>query len=414
MTTGTLSEKKSALTLLILAGSVLLASLGISIASVAQPLLSQVFSAPLAVIKWVVLGYLTAVTVSIVFAGRCADRWGYRQVLLSGLMLFTLASIGCVLASTLSELIWARVIQGVAAAILMALPMAMIRDVVAKERTGSAMGLLGTVSALGTALGPSLGGGLIEAFGWQAAFIVLFVIAVLLLILACWALPIAPVHMPAITGSSDWLGLALLRDRLIASSMTANFLVTCVLMSTLVVGPFYLLFGLRLEQTTVGLVMAVGPITAALFGIPAGRLTDKFGTRRMMNLGLAHMIFSLLCLALLPRYFHVGGYILSLMLLTPGFQLFLAANSTAVMLAAKEQQRGTLSGLLGLSRNLGFMAGASIMATLFAIALGEGEIANQPIQAIGDAFTTTFLAAGGMALLALMILIIGRGLTCRT
>lgn len=459
--TVTAIRKKRLFTLITLAGSVLLASLGISIASVALPTLSQVFPAPVSSIQWVVLGYLMAVTISIASAGRCGDVWGHRRVLITGLIIFTLASIACALATNLSALIAARLVQGGGAAILMALPLSIIRDVVEKERTGLAIGLLGTVSALGTALGPSLGGVLIDEFGWRAAFALLAGISTLLLGLSFRALPATEARLRQTRRSMDWLGLALLtltlgayalltsgsaislpwregtmllvcvvalalfvmvearvsmplvpvsllRDRLIVSSLATNFLVTTVLMSTLVVGPFFLFFGLQLNQTSVGLVMAVGPITAALFGIPAGRLTDKFGTSRIMFVGLVQMALSLLCLAFLPRCLGVWGYILSLMLLTPGFQLFLAANSTAVMLAAKEEQRGILSGLLGLSRNLGFMTGASVMVTLFGAALGKRDIAALPTAAIGDAFATTFLAAAAMVFLAIVIFGIAR------
>lgn len=94
----------------------------------------------------------------------------------------------------------------------------------------------------------------------------------------------------------------------------------------------------------------------------------------MLAAGLAEMMLGLVCLAYLPRLFGVAGYVAALILLTPGFQLFLSANNTAVMAGAGEKQRGMLSGLLGLSRNLGLMTGASVMATFFAVSVGTEEI----------------------------------------
>jgi hypothetical protein len=87
--------------------------------------------------------------------------------------------------------------------------------------------------------------------------------------------------------------------------------------------------------------------------------------------GLAEMMVGLICLAFLPRFFGVAGYVAALVVLTPGFQLFLAANNTAVMASAGEKQQGMLSGLLNLSRNLGFMTGASVMTTFFAVSVGR-------------------------------------------
>ena len=97
---------------------------------------------------------------------------GRRRLLLGGIGVFTLASALCGLAPTLGLLIGARALQGLGAAIMMALTMAFVGETVAKEKTGSAMGLLGTMSAIGTAMGPSLGGMLIGGFGWRAIFLI--------------------------------------------------------------------------------------------------------------------------------------------------------------------------------------------------------------------------------------------------
>jgi len=160
-----------------LALSMLLASLGISIANVALPALALAFSAPFPTVQWVVIAYLLASTVTIVALGRLGDRIGHRRVLLGGIALFGLASLLCALAGDLRVLLLSRAVQGVGAAILMALTVALVRDTVPDDRMGRAMGLLGTMSAIGTALGPSLGGALIGAFGWRAIFLIMIPLA---------------------------------------------------------------------------------------------------------------------------------------------------------------------------------------------------------------------------------------------
>src|ERR1700740_3453853 len=150
--------------------SMLLSSLSTSIANVALPTLAQAFTASFQEVQWVVLAYLLAITTLIVSAGRLADVTGRRRLLLVGILLFTLASVLCGVAPTLALLIAARAVQGLGAAIMMALTMAFVSETVPKARTGSAMGLLGTMSAIGTALGPSLGGILIAGLGWRALF----------------------------------------------------------------------------------------------------------------------------------------------------------------------------------------------------------------------------------------------------
>lgn len=145
----------------------LMSSLGTSVANVALPTLSQAFSASFQKVQWVVLAYLLAITTLIVSVGRLGDVIGRRQLLLSGIVLFTVASVGCALAPSLGLLIAARATQGLGGAIMMALTLAFVSETVPKAETGSAMGLLGTMSAIGTALGPSLGGALIGTFSWR-------------------------------------------------------------------------------------------------------------------------------------------------------------------------------------------------------------------------------------------------------
>ena len=148
-----------------LALCMLLPSLATSITNVALPTLAEGFAASFQQIQWVVLAYLLATTTLIVSVGRLGDIMGRRRLLMAGIFLFTAASGLCGVASELWLLIAARAAQGLGAAVMMALAMALVGEAVPKSRTGSAMGLLGTMSAVGTALGPSLGGVLIANFG---------------------------------------------------------------------------------------------------------------------------------------------------------------------------------------------------------------------------------------------------------
>ena len=162
----------------------LLSSLGTSIANVGLPTLAQAFDASFQEVQWIVLAYLLAITTLIVSVGRLGDITGRRRLLLAGIVLFTVASVLCGVAPTLWLLIAARAAQGLGAAIMMALTMAFVGETVPKARTGSAMGLLGTMSAIGTALGPSLGGVLIAGFGWRAIFLVNVPLGILTFLLA--------------------------------------------------------------------------------------------------------------------------------------------------------------------------------------------------------------------------------------
>ncbi|WP_189614063.1 MFS transporter [Pigmentiphaga litoralis] len=159
--------------------SMLLASLGTSIANVGLPAFAQAFGAPFGHAQWIVLAYLLSTTTLIVVAGRLGDRFGRRRVLVAGVAMFTAASGLCALAPSLSMLIIARALQGAGAAAMMALTLAFVGDLVPKASAGRAMGLLGAMSATGTALGPAVGGLLLSVWGWPALFAVMLPLGVL-------------------------------------------------------------------------------------------------------------------------------------------------------------------------------------------------------------------------------------------
>ena len=436
--------------------SMLLSSLGTSIANVALPTLAHAFSASFQQVQWIVLAYLLAITTVIVSAGRLGDLLGRRRLLIGGIALFTLASVLCGLAPTLGLLIAARAVQGLGAAVMMALTLAFVGETVPKERIGSAMGLLGTMSAAGTALGPTLGGVLIAGFGWPAIFLVNVPLGIAALVLAQRTLPAdlprsgterirfdhvgtlllaltlaayalamtlgrgnfgllnAALLIAAVGGAalfvfvegraaSPLIRLALFRDPVLSAGFAMSTLVTTVVMATLVVGPFYLSRALALDAARVGLVLSVGPIVAALTGVPAGRLVDKFGAHRMTIAGLVAMAAGASILPMLPMKFGVPGYVVPLVLITAGYALFQAANNTGVMADLRPGQRGVVSGLLNLSRNLGLITGASVMGTVFALGAATTSIMTAHPEAVAAGMRVTFAAAAMLIGVALVV-----------
>ena len=190
--------------------AMLLSSLGTSVANVALPTLEEDFGAPFGQVQWVVLAYLLALTTLVVSAGRLGDLAGRRRLLIAGLALFSAASALCAAAPSLPLLVAARAAQGAGAALMMALTLAFVAAIVPASRTGAAMGLMGTTSALGTALGPSLGGALIAGPGWRAIFLVNIPLGMLALVLAHRHLPRDRPRTSASVPRFDVLGTVLL------------------------------------------------------------------------------------------------------------------------------------------------------------------------------------------------------------
>lgn len=381
--------------------SVLLAALGTSIANVALPAVSEAFGAPFAAAQGVVVAYLAGLTVFAPLAGRLGDGLGLKPMLLLGLILFALASAVCACASGLTVLLAARALQGAGAAFMMTLATALMRETAGAARMGRAMGLMGTVSAVGTALGPALGGVLLGTLGWRSLFLLLSPLAAGALALAAWGLPAATAEAAPLPGSAEGTDGRLLPR--LWPNLLANLLVAMVMMATLVVGPFYLRLSLGLTDAAMGLALAVGPALSILSGVPAGRLVDRHGAGPAAWGGLILLAMGAGLLALLPPEFGLCGYVAALLVLTPGYQLFLAANTTATLANVPPVRRGTASGLLGLSRNLGLMAGAAVLGALFAHAAGLAAPGAASPDLVTAGMRTTFLVAAGLMLAAAMI-----------
>jgi MFS family permease len=342
----------------------------------------------------------------------------------------------------------------------MALAWAFGGATVPKEKTGSAMGLLGTMSAVGTALGPSLGGVLIAVTGWRAIFLINVPLGLLAILLAhryladdragehgpsgmdrsdfdiagtlllaitlgtyALAMTIGRSHIGpsniallsvAVLGAglfvfvetkvaSPLLSLSMFRDSALGKSLAMNVVVSTVMMATLVVGPFYLSRALGLGSAAVGIVMSVGPVTSALSGVLAGRIVDRFGAPWMIVIGLIQMAVGTCAVSFASGILGISGYVIAILILSPGYQLFQAANNTTVMMNVGADQRGVVSGMLSLSRNLGLITGAAAMGAVFAFASGSPDVATAAPEAVASGMRTTFAIATVLVVVAIAL-----------
>ncbi len=168
-------------------------------------------------------------------------------------------------------------------------------------------------------------------------------------------------------------------------------LVSTVMMATLVVGPFYLSRALDLDAALVGLVLSIGPLVAALIGLPAGRLADRFGAQRMTIVGLIGIAAGSVALSAIPTTLGIPGYIVPIVVITAGYSIFQTANNATVMTDVRPDQRGVIFGILNLSRNLGLITGASVMGAVFAFASGASDIKTAHPDAVATGMRVTFL-----------------------
>ncbi|HSY16116.1 MAG TPA: MFS transporter [Jatrophihabitantaceae bacterium] len=422
-----------------------------SIVTLALPDLRTQLHASLGSVEWVSLIYLLVLVGSVSAAGRLADMAGRKLLYTYGFAVFTLASLGCGLAPNLAVLLLARVVQALGAAMLQANSVAMIRTTVAAGALNRAIGLQGAAQALGLALGPAVGGLLIELGGWRWVFYVNLPAGVVGIVLGVLLLPRTPAK--ALRTRLDWAGLAtllpasaglllalslagrdgfsipialvatcavavavlfvvierhsrsplvdlsLFADRAFAAGISSGLLAYLVLFGALLVSPLYLESAYRLPSGTAGLIICVLPVALGLTAPLAGAGADRFGARTLTTTGMA-----LTCLALSVAALTVGDrsvLVAMLGLAGIGLGLFTPANNTAVARAGSTEQAGMVSGVLNMTRGVGTSLGIAVAGAGYTLAVGTAGVASA--AAAGHGFRVTVLVLTVAAALAAVL-----------
>ena len=190
-----------------------------TVVNVALPTIRTSLNANEATLSWIISGYALAFGLVLIPAGRLGDRFGHKWIFIAGLALFTVASLACGLAQDSAQLVTARVIQGLAGGIYLPAVTAFIQLLFTGRTRGTAFAIMGAVIGVSSALGPIIGGLLIQAFGekegWRYVFDVNVPIGIIGLVAAIVLLPKGAASTKA-SGGVDWIGLVLLAGGLVA------------------------------------------------------------------------------------------------------------------------------------------------------------------------------------------------------
>jgi EmrB/QacA subfamily drug resistance transporter len=431
-----------------------------SIVNVILPTITGEFSASLATAEWVPMVYLLTIGSLVLFFGRLGDIWGYRKVFLAGLLGFVVTSCLCGASPTIHWLIVFRAFQGVAAGMLLSVPLAMVTGVFPAAERGKALGLFAVSISVGLATGPSLGGFLTAALGWRAAFFINLPVGLAAFAFARKVLPDmrgrpGPIDLRgAFTGlgalaafllfvnraqetgltsatgtllaASLILGTLFLRterratepmlDLRLFRSLTLTFGAVAALlnfMSQYVVvflTPFYLQRVLGAGAGHVGLVMTAFPLAVLVVAPFAGALSDRIGTSAPAALGTFVGALACFLMAGLPG---AGDASIEwkLALFGVGMGLFQSPNNSAVMGSAPREQLGVVSSLLGTMRTVGMVlgvaaAGAFLYAVVPAQALRTPDL--PPAEAVDflRGLRHAYVAGGAFASLAAILSVV--------
>lgn len=418
----------------------ILAVMDSAIANVALPTIAIELKSEPAHSIWVVNGYQLAITVALLPLSSLGDRIGYRNVYLPGLFLFTAASVGCALSTSLPMLTMARVVQGFGAAGIMSVNTALLRYVYPARGLGRGIGINALVVALAAAAGPTIASAILSVANWPWLFAVNLPIGLLAFLIGLRSLPATPTHshkfdyvsalLSAATfglliGSIDALGqgegiglfvieiliaiglawlltkrelnspapvlpVDLLRIPIFALSLATSVSSFAAQMMALVSLPF-MLHGLGYDAVQTGLLITPWPIAIAIAAPLAGRLTDKYPAGLLGGIGLGIFALGLLSLALIPPNPNAFDIIWRMALCGAGFGMFQSPNNRTIIMSAPKSRSGGASGMLGTARLLGQTTGAAMVALLFTRVPGHGATVAL-LMATGFAIVAAFVS----------------------
>lgn len=413
-------------------------------------------------VVWVTSAYLLAYAVPLLITGRLGDRFGPRSLYLIGLAVFTLASLGCGLSTTLGTLVGMRAVQGLGAALLSPQTMAVITRTFPAHSRGAAMGLWGATSGVATLVGPLAGGVLVDGFGWEAIFfvnlpvgvvafvlawimiprlethphrfdiggVVLSAIALFLIVfglqeaekydwgpiwgpVSVWSLIVTGVVVLGLfvwqqsrTRSEPLVPLELFRDRNFSVAnlgiVTVGFTVTSMSLPLM----FYVQLARGLTPTQAALLMVPTAVLAGVLSPPAGKLLDRADPRALLVPGLLLVCAALLSYAwLMTTGAPILWFLLPAALMGLGNAGMWGPLATTATRNLPPRQAGAGSGIYNTTRTIGSVLGSAAIAAVMQARLEANLPGNGGNGGFGDGQLPEPVIAGFSAAMAQSVLL---------
>jgi MFS transporter, DHA2 family, multidrug resistance protein len=402
--------------------AITMSSLDSSIANLALPSIARDLHTTKAASIWVINAYQIAILAALLPLASLGEIIGYRLISQSGLVVFTLASLGCALATSLPFLSCARVLQGLGAAGMMSVSAALVRFTYPQAMLGRAMGINAFAVAVAAAIGPTVAAAVLAIAPWPWLFGINVPIGLVAFVIAVRALPAtARTQRPlnyggallyALTAISvmaglqafahntaQWLAVAeliggavlgyalvrheisraaplvpfdLLRIKLFSLSVATSIASFMAQMAGLVALPFEIQ---RLGRSAVetGLLMTPWPVAVAIAAPLAGRLADRYPAGILGGIGLLLLATGLSLLAVFPENGAPADFLWRMALCGLGFGFFQAPNNRALLAAAPRARSGAAGGMLASARLSGQTLGAALVAVALRLSPNTGS-----------------------------------------
>lgn len=415
------TEERTALLIATLA-SFLAPFMGSSV-NTALPTIGKEFAMDAVLLSWVTTSYLLTVAILLVPSGRLADIYGRKRVFISGITIYSIASVCSAFAHSAAHLIFYRILHGVGGAMIFSTGVAILTSVFPPEKRGRILGINVASVYFGLSLGPYLGGLLTEHLGWRSIFFSTLPLncAVIVLTLArlprewadargerfdfqgalIYSLTIVAVmygfsQLPNRTGVAlvfagilgallfvKWeSGIAfplvtidLFRDnRAFAFANLAAFINYSAAFATGFVLSLYLQYIKGFSPHQAGLILIAQPLVMAVLSPFAGRLSERLEPRIVASAGMSLLTVGLFLFVFLRSDTSVAFIVSTLVLHGIGFALFSSPNTNAVMSSVDKKFFGIASGMLGTMRATGMVFSMGIATMVFVLYIGRVEI----------------------------------------
>ena len=416
-------EKNKWPILLIVVMSTFMATLDSSIVNVALPQMARALDVDTAQIQLVVTRYLIVIVGIILIFGKLGDMLGKTRIFTFGIAMFTLGSLLCGIGSSFPVLIGARIIQAVGAAATMANNQGIITQVFPATERGKALGLTGTSVALGSLVGPGLGGIIVGAASWEYIFLINVPVGVVVLFFAIKLLPrsnkkvtdrldilgaalfmfsIVPLFValgqvpslgftnPLILSAfvvsvlsfiafivveqkreNPLISLSIFKNKLFSLSIFCAFITFVGLFCNSIIQPFYLQDVMNYAPEQAGLIMMIFPLVLSVLAPVSGHVSDKIGSELLTFIGLLLISLGLFLMSTLTEQSSLMTMVIFIVILSAGMGLFQSPNNSLIMSTVGRHQLGIAGSINALVRNMGMVCGIALATTLLYGSMSE-------------------------------------------
>ncbi len=397
-----------------------LGALDMSIVNIANPVIIKSFQVSVGMGSLVILSYMLTISALILIMGKLGDRYGFRTLIITGLVIFGIGSFFCGIAPDIYFLIGSRILQAVGAAMFSAIGPAIITKFLPESKRGKSLGYLISLSAVGFALGPGIGGFITQYAGWHWIFFLNLPVVVIAIVLSWHCIPrqlpvavqkpqtiFGPVTFIVATlcilltfslfqvpGTPDLVllllfitGIAfsllfwqlekrnpdplispvLFRNPHFRAGIIASLIVTMLFSGVTYLMPLYLVNSRHLDPFTAGMIMTVPALLSIIVAPIAGSLADRHGSIVVSSVAIAFAAVGFLVFVIFDPVTVIIVIIAGMLVTRVSTAAFFGPNGKLIMNQCPEGTIGNGSGMMMTIRHFGFVLGIALFQSVFAL-----------------------------------------------